>query len=183
MRYFLSQGRTLGFSINVFFEWALNDLTSNIVRGVLAEFIVAQALSLKTTSRVEWNAYDLVYKNFKIEVKSSAFIQAWNENKYSKPQFNISPKNGWYADTNTVGELKRNADIYVFCLLTSKNRKTINPIDTDQWQFFAVRTEELNRILPEQKTNSLNSLINTFKLEPLTYSDLKSWFDSLPKNL
>lgn len=182
MDYFKSQGSSLNISINDFFKWAFNDLLSNTLRGVLAEFIVAKALGIKTTSRVEWDAYDLIYKNIKIEVKSSAYIQTWTEDKLAKPQFSIGLKKGWYADTNTVGELKRHADVYIFCLLAVKDRKSINPINTDQWQFFVVRTEELNHMLPTQKTISFNSLINTFKLKPLTYNDLKTWFDNSLKN-
>jgi hypothetical protein len=182
MNNFLSHGSQLNFSINDFFAWAFNDLVSNTVRGVLAEFIVAKALDVKATNRVEWDAYDLEYKGLKIEVKSSAYIQTWNKDKYASPQFGIGKKKGWYADTNTVGELKRHADAYIFCLLANKDWGTIDPTDMDQWKFFIVSTEDLDNKLPDQKYIGLNSLINTFSLTSLEYDDIKRQMDRLLKS-
>ncbi|MGD6790352.1 hypothetical protein ACQCT3_10825 [Sutcliffiella horikoshii] len=42
--------------------------------------------------RVEWDLFDLVYEELKIEVKSSAFIQAWHKNRYSTISFTIGAK-------------------------------------------------------------------------------------------
>ena len=38
-----------------FLAWAYGDLLTNTTRGVLAEYIVATALGIDDTKRVEWN--------------------------------------------------------------------------------------------------------------------------------
>lgn len=46
--------------------------------GMLAEFLVAEALGAATRPRSEWDAYDVVTPDgIRVEVKSSAYVQAW----------------------------------------------------------------------------------------------------------
>ena len=42
-----------------FWQWTASDLASNAWRGLLAEFIVGEALGLTTGVRAEWDAVDL----------------------------------------------------------------------------------------------------------------------------
>ncbi|MFZ0368828.1 MAG: hypothetical protein WAM07_04400 [Halobacillus sp.] len=72
-----------------FWRWVYSDLLSNTTRGILAEFLVGYALGLTHEPRVEWDKADFVYKGRLIEVKSSAYIQAWEQQKPSKIIFNI----------------------------------------------------------------------------------------------
>ena len=51
-----------------FWEWAYDDLRANITRGVLAEYIVAKALGIRHTNRIEWDQYDLEIGDVKVEV-------------------------------------------------------------------------------------------------------------------
>src|SRR5690349_13127115 len=53
-----------------FLAWAYDDLLTNTTRGVLAEYIVAKALGICDTKRVEWDKYDLVIGDIGVEVKS-----------------------------------------------------------------------------------------------------------------
>ena len=46
---FYAAGGAQGFSVLDFWQWSMADLVSNTTRGVLAEFIVAQALGIATT--------------------------------------------------------------------------------------------------------------------------------------
>lgn len=69
---------------NVFWNWAFSDFLSNALRGVLAEYIIAHALDCTEKLRNQWNEYDLETKSdIKIEVKSSAYLQAWSQKKHS----------------------------------------------------------------------------------------------------
>lgn len=63
-----------------FWAWALSDLRDNTVRPMLAEFLVAQALGAAHRPRIEWDAYDVVTPDgITVEVKSSAYVQAWEQ--------------------------------------------------------------------------------------------------------
>lgn len=130
------------------------------MRGVLAEFIVALALGLGNGKRTEWDAYDLeTPEGSKIEVKSAAYIQAWQQREYSRISFDIAPKKFYDYETNTYDEeLKRHADIYVFCLLKHQDSATLDPLNLDQWTFLVLPTSVLDENKPNQKAISLNSL-------------------------
>ncbi|MFK8794887.1 hypothetical protein [Planococcus plakortidis] len=149
-----------------FWQWSQSDLLSNTLRGTLAEFLVARAVKAVNPVRVEWDAYDLITEEgIKIEVKSAAYIQSWVQKKDSVISYGIHEALGWDASTATyLAEYGRSADVYVFCLLKEKNRETIDPMNLNQWEFFILSTEQLNREKGKQKTIALNSLL---KMNPL----------------
>jgi len=60
-----------------FWAWAYSDILSNTNRGVFAEHLVAHALGADAEVRVEWDAYDCLYKGEGIEVKSAAYLQSY----------------------------------------------------------------------------------------------------------
>lgn len=165
-------GTDISLSLQDFWSWSSSDLTNNALRGILAEFIVASALNLNDGVRKEWDAYDLeTTDGIKIEIKSASYIQSWNQKKLSPIQFNIRPTHFWNESQNSFdpNSLARQSDIYVFCLLTHKVQDSINPLNLDQWEFFVIKTEHLNRKVGEQKTITLNSLL---KLCPVKSSFL-----------
>ena len=65
--------RFFGFTVLDFWKWSGSDLLSNAARGVLAEFLVAQAIGVTDSLRVEWDAKGL-----------------------------IAPQRGWDASTNVM---------------------------------------------------------------------------------
>lgn len=163
---FIVRHKLINESLSDFWKWFASDLNSNALRGVLAEFIVAMALQEINNTRIEWNTYDLNTKSgLKIEVKSAAYIQTWQQDNFSKISFTINKTRGWDADTNVITrELKRHADVYVFCVLKTKDQREINPMDLDQWCFYVLPTSILDAKVSDQKTITLNSLI---KLNPI----------------
>src|SRR5215831_5345550 len=75
----------LPFAVVDFWRWAVSDLIENTTRGLLAEFLVGQALGATNTLRCGWDAFDLRTSNgLKIEVKSCAYLQAWDQRKLSR---------------------------------------------------------------------------------------------------
>ena len=88
---FLLNGKSLGFTLLDFWQWSASDLVSNTNRGILAEFIVANDLGIADGLENEWAPYDLLYKGIKIEVKSGAYIQSWEQQEFSKISFGIAP--------------------------------------------------------------------------------------------
>ena len=155
-----------------FWQWGFSNILTNSLRGIFAEFLVGSALGALNLPRIEWDAFDLKFKDKKIEVKSAAYIQAWYRGTLSKISFNIGAKKEYDYNTNTYsGEAARNADIFTFCLLKEKDQELINPMDTSQWEFYVVTTGELNKLYPHQKTISLSSLRKI--CAPILYQDLK----------
>jgi len=154
-----SEGTDLGFDLLGFWQWSRSDLVSNAARGVLAEYIVARALSIDTGGvRDEWAAHDLTTNSgLKIEVKSAAYMQSWAQKVQSKITFNISATRAWDADTNVQSkESKRQADIYVFALLRHLDKSTIDPLIVSQWRFYVLPSGELN--VRRQKSITLKTL-------------------------
>lgn len=157
-----------------FLAWAYDDLLTNTTRGVLAEYIVATALGIRDTKRVEWDQYDLEIDGVKVEVKSAAYVQTWKQTRLSKIVFGIRPTTGWDARTDTYPtSAQRSADVYVFCLLACEDRDHINPLDVAQWQFYVLPKSELDRNMPKQKTIGLGPLIS-LGAHPCTYDELKA---------
>ena len=138
---FTLHGSDTSIMLQDFWRWAYSDLLNNTHRGVLAEFLVHSALETKDVTRADWLPFDLTSPSgLRIEVKSSAYLQAWT-----------------YASM-----AMRNSDLYVFCVFTARTRD-VSILDLDYWDFYVLPTSVLNEKVPEQKTITLSSLL---KLEP-----------------
>lgn len=144
-----------------FWQWSSSDLVGNALRGVLAEYIVATAVSSNMNTRKEWDAYDVeTPEGIKVEVKSGAYIQSWSQKRLSTIQFGVPQTQGWDAKTNSYSTQKnRPSDVYVFCVLAHKDQETINPLNMDQWVFYVISTTALTKALGSQKTVSLSRLL------------------------
>jgi len=151
----------LDFTLADFWRWSTSDLTNNAMRGILAEFLVMRALGIKSEVRMEWDAYDLMTADgMRIEVKSSAYVQTWKQTRPSKPCFSIGVRRAWFSETNTYAETAcRSADVYVFALLHHKDKRTVDPMDVEQWTFYVLPTVALNERFPVSKTVGLSSLM------------------------
>ena len=138
----------------------------NALRGVLAEFIIASTIDNLDKPREEWDAYDLKTKNgLKIEIKSSSYLQSWEQIKLSKIIFGIQPTSDWdYSIKKRSKEKMRQSDIYIFCVLTHKDKNSVDPLDLSQWDFYILETKVLNEKVKTQKTITLSSLL---KLNPI----------------
>ncbi len=158
------------FTIFNYWRWAHSDLLDNTARGVLAEFLVARALDSTCEPRHEWDAVDVRTEcGLNVEVKSAAYAQSWPQCKPSQISFNIAPKKeAWNAKTNEYtlfDKPKRDADVYVFCLLLGqsecpgpKHDPDPDPMDLNQWEFYFLATESLNQEYPCQDSIGLNRL-------------------------
>ncbi|PND57703.1 hypothetical protein CRM90_12070 [Mycobacterium sp. ENV421] len=169
-----------------FLAWAFDELLANTTRGVLAEYIVATALGISGTKRVEWDKCDLYIDGVRVvdgvevndrvgvEVKSAAYVQAWPQTGPSVISFDIGPTKGWDAPTNTYAAIaSRCAVVYVFCLLTCTDREHVNPLDIAQWTFYVLSASELDRKVPTQKTIRLEPL-KSLRPRQCKYDELKA---------
>ena len=143
-----------------FWRWASSDLLDNTVRGQFAEFIVARALGADSAPRREWAGWDLeTPAGTKVEVKASGYVQSWHQERPSIIRFGIRRAKGWDPADNSWDEtVRRRADVYVFCLLGHDSGSAVDPLDMDQWQFYVVTTDQLDRELGAQQSLGLSTL-------------------------
>ena len=144
-----------------FWRWAYSDLLGNTERGAVAEYLVASALGISREDRISWNSYDLLSnEGIKIEVKASAYIQTWGQERLSDIRFGIQPTYAWNSETNVYDtEMRRQPDIYVFCVLKHTEQETIDPLDARQWEFYPLKTSVLNEKVGNQKGISLSKIL------------------------
>jgi len=157
-----------------FWKWAFSDFMSNALRGVLAEYIVAKALGGDHEPRSQWDAYDLKTPDglTTIEVKSSAYLQSWDQEQDSLLRFDIARKQVWDEEKGKrSGKAVRYADIYVFCVFSATDKASADPLDLKQWFFLACRSAFLNNNFKEQKSIGLSPL-EQHGLKHLAFEDL-----------
>jgi len=155
-----------------FWSWAYSDILGNRNRSIFAEFIVGSALGVVDTPRTEWDYVDHQYNGKTIEVKSAAYVQSWAQEKLSTISFDISKKTPWYAETNTWGtEPVRSADCYVFCLYTEIEVNKANVLNIDDWEFYVLSTETINREFKDQKSVALSRITRLCKT--VAFDELK----------
>jgi len=174
----LQNGKEMSTSIMEFWAWNSSDLLNNTLRGAYAEYLVSKALELELTeSRIDWDAYDVKYGNVRIEVKSSAYLQAWEQSKPSAIRFSIAPAQAWSSSTWYDGKAIRHSDFYIFCLFTCKERKNANPLNLDQWDFYALPTLIIDQKCGGQKSISLSALLKLGAVK-CSYNELKTYVDN-----
>jgi hypothetical protein len=119
----------------------------------------------------------------KIEVKSAAYLQSWQQKNYSYICFNIRPTKSWNPRTNEFAtEIKRQADLYIFCVLTHKDKSTLEPLNLDQWEFYVLPASVLNKLSMTQKSIGLSALM---KLSPsiVKYDGIASCVENLSREI
>ena len=134
-------------SVADFWRFAMSDLRMNNTRGYLAEFLVARALGLADVRRIEWDAYDLLVDDrIRVEVKSSAYLQLWEQRQLSRIEFSglrgtrYHPRHG---DDPNGRQL--NAHVYVFGVQTSTDHDAYDPLDIHDWEFFVLGKSDLEQ--------------------------------------
>lgn len=74
---FQFRGKDL-FSVEDFWKYAYSQLDG--MAETIAEFLVAKALGIEKAENVNyWTAYDMTYRNKRIEVKATSYVHPWNK--------------------------------------------------------------------------------------------------------
>lgn len=129
-----------------FWRFAMSNLKMNNVRGYLAEFLVARAVGT-LDERVEWDSFDVLTPDgTTIEVKTSAYVQAWEQRTVSRISFSGLKKRTWSAATSYSAEQTYNADLYVFAVHTATTHEEYDELSTAQWKFYVVPRHSLQVI-------------------------------------
>lgn len=161
--------KKLGSSVLDFWSWAYSDLIRNVNRGAFAEFIVLEAMNNqsgitppRTNFRVSMDAYDLLSPDgIRVEVKSSAYIQAWESEHPARISFRIAPAKSLDSSGNYSADSQycRHSDVYVFCVWTAMSREQ-DILDLSLWDFYVIATKTLDQKVPNQKTITFQSLLS-----------------------
>src|SRR3954454_5128490 len=157
-------------SLRDFWAWNMSDLRTNTVRSLLAEFLVAQALGATSRPRVEWDAYDVrTPDGITVEVKSGAYLQAWEQSKLSAVTFTGLNGRTWSPEQGYSGAASYNADVYVFAVLTATEHATYDALDLDQWSFWVLPRQVIEQL--GQKSIGL-ARVQALAGPPITYVEL-----------
>ena len=128
-----------GATLRDFWAWSMSDLRANTVRPMLAEFLVARAVGADPRPRIEWDAYDvLTPEKVRLEVKSGAYLQSWEQPRLSAVVFGGLYARTWSAGAGHSTESSYNADVYVFAVLTATEHAHYDALDVEQWSFWVL---------------------------------------------
>lgn len=175
------------FSVQDFWRYAYSQLEG--LGDTIAEFLVAKALEIEKAENVNyWTAYDMAYKNKRIEVKSTSYVHPWNTKISKVRTFSIEPTNNSYWGNSKDGvnggrKLSRQSEVYVFCLNSNTNIQNNNPLRVDDWVFYVIPTFEINNYCkdnPEQKKISLN-VVKRLSQNGVSFDELKNAVDTAIK--
>ncbi|MBR6102591.1 MAG: hypothetical protein IKP95_09195 [Ruminococcus sp.] len=152
--HFSFNGKEINMQLQDFWAFYASDILESSIRGAIAEFIVKSALN-SISELPPWYPFDVLYKTFKIEVKSSSYVHNETTESLTKPVFRIEKKQLYIADTKWT-KPARHSDFYIFCLLACKDIDKANPMCLEQWEFYIVSTKYLDEHFNNAKTINLS---------------------------
>lgn len=179
---FIHKGKELC-SVLEFWRYAYSQLEG--LDDTLAEFFVAKALGITKAENVNyWTAYDMAYKNKRIEVKATSYVHPWNTHISKVRTFSIAPTNNNYWGNSLDGvnggkKLSRQSEIFVFCLNSNMDIQNSDPLRVDDWVFYVIPTFKINNYCknnPEQKKISLN-VVRRLAKNGVAFDELKNAID------
>jgi hypothetical protein len=135
-----------------YWRWAHTYILENVQRGVYAEYLVAAALNVTDEPRVGWAPYDLNFEGYKIEVKSSAYVQAWKQQAPSKITFGIGAKLASDPELPPETDPRHHADCFVFCVFADTDPVSADVLDASRWRFYVVPISRLIQFCGTAKT-------------------------------
>ena len=179
-------------TVKDFWAWSMSRLLADGPRGDLAEFIVNTALGIDTTdAKHGWGECDILYGGYRIEVKCSSLLQAWDRDTPPRPVFSISKTvNCDIKETESglryIGRdnlpPQRRSEIYIFCLFAHTERSSADPLNLSQWQFYVVPTALINERCGNRRSISFPGITN-LGVTSCTFNGIKPKVDSIIDNL
>jgi hypothetical protein len=164
----------LGPTLLDIWKWSASDLASAALRGVIAEYLVSFALGLKAPVRAGGDEAQIALppSGLKIEVASAAYLEDGFFCEDGAIRFSLRRAGRRDGKANVFAvDLKRRADIHVFCLLVHTDEATVDPLDVAQWDFYVVKSSVLDARFPLGQSIGLESL-QALDVSPVTYEDL-----------
>lgn len=165
-------------TVQDFWRWAFSDLRDNTTRGILAEFLVATAVGSTKDLRVVWDNYDIKTPNgTTVEVKSSAYLQSWNQKKLSSLVFGRLRGRAFNAQTNDYDiEPTVRAQVFVFAVQTQSEPSQYDALDVSHWDFWVIPKSVVER--NAGKTVGIN-WVRKHGGEPIKYASLAAVIETV----
>ncbi len=155
-----------------FWRWALGDLRLNSTRGMLAQFLVAQAVGDLRPNDDGWGDFDVLSpEGIKIEVKSSGYLQSWSQVNPSKIVFSGLMGRTWSAETGYGASPEVRADVFVFAVHTCQDPEAYDPLDLDAWDFYVLPGSRVRAV--GQKSMNLNR-VRSLAGDPVKWEELRA---------
>lgn len=157
-------------------RWGFSDLRLNIVRGVLAELLVAKAVGSTEVPKEEWGNFDVrTPTGVRVEVKASAYWQSWAQRGPSKTIFSGLTGRSWSEDGSYSETREVRADVFVFALQACRDRERYDPLDAGQWEFRVLPA----RVIREAGTRSIGvAFLDRHGACPAPWSELAAAIDA-----
>jgi hypothetical protein len=160
-----------GLSVADFWRWGFSDLRENIVRGILAEYLVAKAVGDPSPLRHAWDNFDVTTPaGVRIEVKSSAYLQSWRQRSLSSIRFAGLTGREYFPETNEqADERTLRADLYIFALHTCREPDQYDVLDLNAWEFYVVPVE----LIRQAGSRSVSkAFLDRSNIAPVTFEAL-----------
>lgn len=174
---FTLNGEDTDLTMLEFWRWHFSEIFD--LQSKFAEYIVGKALGLSEAQNVgDWTLFDMMYKGKRIEIKETSYYHAWQtdeEPKSKQRAFGITKAYDNYKDDSSP--LRRQNDIYIFCLNTGETKESSYPLELDHWLFYIISTDTINKECGDGKTISLSRVEKL--TEGIRYSELKGAVDAM----
>ena len=154
-----------------FWRWAFGDLCTNDTRCTYGEWMVHQIFGIDAP-RHSWAGYDAeTAEGVRIEVKTSAYIQSWKQEKASVIAFGDLKSHKVNAQTGRLeAEETFAADLYVFCVEVERDGAKWQALELSQWEFYVLPRRVLVQL--NQKSMCLSTVRR--HCDPMTAEQLRA---------
>jgi hypothetical protein len=135
----------------------MGDLQMNTARGLLVEWLVAQALGDPSAFRVEWGPYDVrAADGTKVEIKATGLLQGWAMKKHSTPVWTfpaVGANSVWAEDLGEYVPVDPHTRVHVwiFALHTTTAQERYDPLDVKPWEFRVMGAPSPARHRPKER--------------------------------
>ena len=161
-------GHDIALTVNDFWRWSFSDFSDFSTRDAFSEFLVASSLGLTADGNArQRRVRNLLYaplggSGIRVSVRTAAYVQSDEAERPDHIIF-VIPK-------------KPDCDAYLFCVFKGM-RDAESPLDTDLWDFYALRSGALGGSGSERGFVTLAALMG---LNPV-WSDYYGIGDAIKK--
>ncbi len=138
----------------------------------MAQFLVAKRVRDSRLKDDGWGDFDvLTPEGIKDEVKSSGYLQSWQQAGPSKIVFSGLIGWRWSVETGYAATPAVRADVFVFAVHTCHDPDASDPLDLKAWAFYVLPATNLREL--GQKSLSLPR-VQSLGGSPLAWPDLRA---------
>ena len=130
---------------------------------MVGQYIVAWVLGVDHIPDDAWGSYDLLSQDGKkIEVKTTSYLQAWEQKNEPKPKFRIKKTHFYSKDTGYSKEKDFQADIYVLCYFFEEDKEKADILNLNQWKFWVLPKKIIEEIFSKTESILASKIISEF---------------------